>query len=435
MKIKKIIVSFILLSSFFLTSLVNAQENESKLKVIDVASVNILDVSVIEQKENKLKIGFRIKNSNEYIPNLKYVIYLKDQEDKIFAIWKNDGLDKIEEGALKTKQIDFEVPQNLSGKYNLLFEVRNDEGLLLGQYDGSEVEIAQNTENKILIEDCRFDVNGGVYENIDTGRDFGLDQIFNLSCNVHNISSERVEYRTELEIFNRSIAGKQIEIKDMESFQGVLFPAQDKRIILQSPILDIPGAYKASLKLLEKNSVSNIPISNIVLFHYVLKGEKPVISNIKLNSNIYNKNEKIEVDFIIEGSPENFISENVRDNQERKSNTDYIADLILSDGSNEVCAKKEALNLNTDSFEKKATLDLKKTCLSPSLKFLIKNNQGEVLTEKIIQLDSQKSESEEEASDNKFLDYKYLIILAVLIVIAVIVVFIIKIRNKNKIIN
>ncbi|HLN19282.1 MAG TPA: hypothetical protein VK255_03890, partial [Patescibacteria group bacterium] len=278
------------------------------IKATIVATVDLHDASIVSQDAGKFKIGFNLANRDGIQPDVRYGITLIEQKGKDQFVIDQKVYDEVLNLGPKQilhKEIEYQAPKYLSGKYILLLEARNSDGLVFAMLPAGEVTLTGDGQYVNLSqEDCYLTIDGdknGAKYNLRQGVDVAKEENIIINCEAQNNFSKDISATPYFQTYYRSQFGK---MTDKASGTAIKFSQKQKSKVAISLVkAKDPQAYDAEMYL---KDASGNQISNSVYLHYVLRGASATIQNIVLDKDSYKAGEVAKLSFNWSGSADSF---------------------------------------------------------------------------------------------------------------------------------
>ena len=384
-----------------------------------VARVELYDAEIVSQENNKFKLRFRLVNEGDIQPQVKYLVQLTDQDNqKVIHQQYYDEMVTLGKGEELKKEIAYEAPYGLNGKYNIHISAGNLKGLTLALGGFGEVEMTG--EGLIEFNSCYIEIGDEKFP-VNSGVDIDPTEQAVVRCEVFNSSVYDIEAKLNVDINERSPFGEAVKKEEMET---QFFKAKETTSVTYNLFLpEKPQSYDGNMVFKSNNLVS----SQTVPLHYVVRGDSATIQNISLDKDDYLANDIMKIRLLIAGDADDFpqARETVREN----GNNKLFAEVAIFDERNKKCAdaKEFEIDKSINDFDLKAQSD----CRNPNISVKLKNADGKILDENDFSL---RTVSEEPTANvvQKVMNnniFKWFMIMATVLVIATIATVIVK--NKS----
>lgn len=245
----KIIFPAMLLFLALSLSLKSASAGEARV----IATINIYNSKIVSQDGNKLKIGFEIFNRENVQPDVRYGILLQDEKGAIVDEQVYSEALVLNAGQTIKKEIEYDAPGYLNGKYKLWIESKNSEGLPFANIPVGEVSL-QSTGQFLKIDDnsCNFKISGESEDkkySLIQGVDVARDENLVVFCQVRNDLSQDIVFQSFVKTYYRSQFGD--VVSEGKGDQESLKKGESKNIEIKIPKPDKPQAYDLEISLLD----------------------------------------------------------------------------------------------------------------------------------------------------------------------------------------
>ena len=400
-----------------------------KNKEVAVQAVLPSSAEIIKQENGKVFVKMRIADKGEkFQTDLQYSAALYASDDRGIITVNSFGIQKYNDpivlsgGGVVEREIVYNIPQYLDGKYRLAISVVNSTGMPFDFLEAGELQLLR-TEDYVGVDPLSCVVHANNEDraySLYNGVDVKANETLNVSCNVRNFFDHDVVVVPQWQNYSwQYILGKKVDQEAISSEPITLASRQITPVTLQIPKALKPQAYDARLILLSDGK----EISNDAIVHYVLSGESAAISGVTLDKIAYKSGEKAQVQMQWTGSADNFSDSRLGGTTSK----DLSMNVAITDQQGKNCLSKEfSTPLGTPG---KSTLSVAMdyACIHPIILAKIVSSNGNVLAEQkfytISQLVADKSTMFTETFWKKFLT-----ILFSILAIAVIVFVIMKRR-------
>jgi|GEM_PF-1763337 len=391
---------------------------------ITVATVNIYDAKIIEQKDNVFKLSFDLANRVNVQPEIKYAVALIRQDEqgqtkldeKIYPEIINLG-----ENQTISKEITYEAPAYLNGEFQLWLFAQNASGLMLAINPLGAVTLSGDSQFlEINSASCYLKVIGEIGDKKYVPRqgvDIKSDEKLSVFCEVINHYDREIAFKPEFKTYWRSTSGRLVEDNKEPQIVVSLRPQEKKELSLILPKAAEPQAYDTVLVLTENGAA----VSNSVALHYVLRGDSATIQNVRLDRDYYQKGDIAKVSFVWSAAADAFTNSRFGANPESVLETR----VGLSDKNNQSCAQEIDKELVSGKAEEVLSFLVGVDCINPKISVVIKGADGKVLDQKEYTVESKnptQTKSADHVFPKQYLVYG-LIIIIILVIIGLIVFF------------
>jgi hypothetical protein len=404
-----------------------------------VADIGLYNAEIIEKSEEKLKIYFEIKNNESKTQSdLVYAVEIIEKIDGPVGISRakkvyDEKINLIESQQIE-KEIEFQIPQHLSGDFEVLISLADTNGLLMALNSIDEIHLENSSSFiEISMEKCYLTIKGesenqkySMVEGVVV--DENEDLIVN--CEVENHFNESKNIKPELKFYKRSLYGDQIDF-DFNVDSEFTFKANEIKLLQFSlPKPEKPQAYSVLMNLTEGNEV----ISNQAEIHFVVGGSSATVQNISLDKNYYKKGEKMGLSLLLSGPADVFPNSRIETTE--LSNIFVEVFVFNSDNNFECVSLKDTISSNYPIAEYD-NLEVLNDCYNPQVTVVLRDESDNILDERTVKIESQKQNIKKEELIEKKENNKDLIWISVIFISSI--VFLIsaflllkKIINKNK---
>lgn len=408
-----------------IADMINKDEyDSSNNNLVVVAQVELYDAEILSQENNKFKLAFRLVNEGDIQPQIKYAVALTDENDFLIHQQNYDEMVTLGAGQELKKEIEYEAPLGINGKYKLNITVANLKGLSLALGGFGEVDIEGG--GLILFDECyiqigedKFSINEGVDIEAEEERPV-------LKCQVFNDNSEDINAKVSVQIRERSMFGNEIKREELDM---QVFKAKEKSSLVYNLFLpERPQAYDGELVLRSEEGI----VSSSVPLHYVIRGDSATIQNISLDKDDYVSGDNIKINLMIAGDADDFPG--AREWNGENQDHELFADVVVYNGDNQKCAPEKTFEV--DELKPINVLDLKTetNCRNPIISLKLRNSEGKILDEGNFNF---KTEDEEPASAGAIKDLvdnnlvRLFLALGFVLVIATIITVLIKNKKSS----
>ena len=408
------------------TTLPASLENATPAQAVVIATVNIYDAKIVSQDKNNIIISFDLNNREKAQPGIKYAINLVQKGDgdartlvdqKVY-----DEVLSLSENTTITKQITYQAPEYLSGNYEIWVTSQTDKGLPLGQGLAGEVKLTGNNEY-INLSDCYLQVQGEAKDKkyaLGQGVDVNPEETLLANCTAKsNFKTEQV-VSPVFTTYYRDTFGEKIKEEKQENI--TLKANESKDIVLIIPKAQKPQAYDAVLSLI---NMQNKSISNVMDFHYVLRGNSATIQNLRLDKDYYKKGDTAKISFYATFSANNFPGSRLGVNTDEKVNLELVINT-----ENKACSDSIRKEL-----DKNAQIDLEAliaiNCPNPEVSIFLKDKDGNILDQANLKIASKEVPMAENPIVKVAQNKTAIVIFFSVIALALIIILIALVRKKR----
>ena len=255
-------------------------------EVVVVATVNVYSAKIVNQNGNAFDISFDLNNMEGTQSGIKYAIELTRNKDNQ-SIDETVYQDVINLGVDQTisKQFTYTAPSYLSGDFNLVLSVKNENGLPLSNVSLGSITLKGTNEYlEIIANSCAI-------------KDGGADM--QISCDIKNHYKIAQTFTPYFETYLRGVFGKVVSSAQDAQQSVSINPDKQKTISLALAKQSQPQEYAVVLGL---KDVSGNIVSNQYIFSESVAGQTATIQNIKLDKDYYQKGETAKLSLFFDGS-------------------------------------------------------------------------------------------------------------------------------------
>ncbi len=412
----------------------NSVISTSSSEVITVATVNIHNPKIVEQKGNIVTISFDISNRKGAQPQIKYSVQLIKNSDRGQVLMDEKVYDEtisLSENDRTNKRIIYQVPANLKGEYTILISSKNTNGfpLALALVGKVNLSIEGNIDYvEIIPETCFLKVEGEVnspkYSPLQ-GVDVLSDENLVAVCVIKSNASSSVTLTPNYETYYRTIYGEKVLHEGGDTKSITLEPKEEKIFSFVLPKAKKPQAYDAKVSF----DGGNIQ-TNSVVFHYVLRGPSATIQNIVLDKDYYQVGDIAKVSFMWSPSADSFPGSRLG---KGTTLSDVYLTLSISDINQKKCTAQidQIISENAVNPIVEIFTPIISSCKNPQVSLFIKDNKGDVLTEESFIIETKAIPN----TSNQLYFFIKIIMVSILgfILFIGIILYVKKIKNEAKI--
>ena len=355
-----------------------------------IATVNIMNVSILEQEGPRLKMRFDITNREGVQPNVRYAVVLADEAvDDVNPIIRDiqvfPEMITLGENQTVTREIEYLAPQNLRGSYVLSIEARNVDGLIFGSGLAGLVQFDGAVAKSLILdkESCFLEIAGEEPQRkytLDQGVDIAQNENIVLACSFANTSSLMSNVDVNFKMFRRSLWGEEILVQSPEGNSFVLQGGESRMITTTLPKAYNPQSYSVVVKYSTKDG----SFVESVHAHFVLRGPSATIQNVVVDKGPYNVGDTVMADIVYSLAADGFIL-----GSRGGSGTVIsapVATFVITDASEMVCSDEVVVPLDIQNIKKAATTRITKECSGPYAYVRIKDGSGATLADRRVDL-------------------------------------------------
>ncbi len=356
----------------------------SNIETIAVATVNITNATITDQKENLFTISFDISNREGSQPQVKYGVELIKEgpsgqaraDEKIY----NETLN-LPANSKEHRTITYQAPKSLKGEYSLFLSSKNTSGFPLAfAFVGKVTLNPGNTLGaaEILPESCFLRVSGeetSLHYTPLQGVDISPAEYLIAECIAINDTDNQLNLTPHYETYYRSAYGEKVAHQGGSADILAFKPHERKNFLVTLPRATKPQAYDVKLFLEE----AGVP-SNAVTFHYVLRGASATIQNIVLDKNNYQAGDTARLSFMWSPSADNFPGSRAGTGT-GISSVSLTTTIIGADQKNCAAQQKQNLSPVLQDPQTIVLIPITSLCESPRASITLKDGQGNILAE------------------------------------------------------
>lgn len=282
----------------------DSTKQNSQVEIL--ADINIYNVKIWEEKLRHLKLSFDLENHLETRSDLVYGLeIIKENPDKSVVLMDekifSDDLLLVEKNKKVYREIDYYVPEYLSGEFILWLKIKDESGLVLAQqsffvgFSGTWKLIEQSNP-------CYLTVgNDEKKYNLAEGVSLKKDEKLFLNCYTKNNLGDNVSLKPYFEFYRRTFYG--LKLEERAGKEGIHFEKDEGR--LNKMVIPLPASAQAyDVKITFKKENKNV--SNPIIAHFVLSGKSASINSLILDKNQYAKGDTAHLDMLWSGSADTF---------------------------------------------------------------------------------------------------------------------------------
>jgi len=377
--------------------MVHAQDVDSEVvatatpaKIIRLATVNIYDARIVQQKDSTFDLGFTLNNREGFQSGVKYSVQLMTRAKEGYIVVDEQvypetlTLPEFSNTPVFPRYI---APKAIDGTYTLFVVSRNDKGLPLGRASFGEVNLVASTKGiQIVPETCSLQVvgeKGNPTYTLRQGVDIAESETLRLTCDAKNTASEAEEADPVFSTHFRTVYGEVVPDGDVEN-NSLSFPANATTpFSVLLPKAEKPQAYDVVVTLKSEGG-----LSNGVIVHYVLRGESATVQTVTLDKQSYRSGDTAFLTFFWSAAADNFPSARASSTNIGTNNLTYLATLV--DGTGVACAEplREALSIDSRVV---TAFQVTKDCVNPKTEINLVSRTGVTLDEQELAITSPKT--------------------------------------------
>jgi hypothetical protein len=355
---------------------------------VSLADINVSDTHVVFQDEQMMRVDFQVTNygpspQSDIVYGLEIVRIGSTQKSSIADRFVVDGIESIDAGKTVSKEVTYVIPHFLSGEYDVWVKVRTTGGLLLGLGNAGTVKFSGSGADLVFrSNDCSLMVGSDKAKySLTQGVDVSPRETLLLECGVENVSGKTLSATPQFLTYRRSVSESETTPTNTQPKIEIPFESGEyRKFPLEIPFPSIPQAYDVAVSF--SDSDSNLPISEKMFLHYVLRGTSATIQNVILDKSSYTKGERVNATLYWTPQADAFIG--ARTNAALVPKT-FLATLLVSDAIGVVCV--DSVNSQVISSDTNVVLSSVATrdCPSPVAKITLSDTDGNVLDTRLIE--------------------------------------------------
>lgn len=361
---------------------------------VKIAGVNIGDCTLVPQEQDTqpIRVICAVVNNFKAQGDIRYGLQIVQRHEQSMQIFDTyvfpDTLSIAENGNLSIV-MEYTPPAYLEGSYEVWAILKTSDALPLGQNLVGTIELARGDGAYALLDpsSCRVFVKGEETPyRPEHGVDIDRDEVLMGACTIEAVGGS-IAASPAFIVYNRTVFGEQVLSTISTSTRVILQDGKKKEFSFTIPKAEKPQAYDALLVLVDENGS---PVSNKVIFHYVVRGTSATIQNVLLNKDYYAAGDTAEVSLSWTGSADDFIGS-------RKESTETpVASVAfsLADASGNTCADEKTFEVEQgeDSAAqsgfgiKTYSLPVRANCTNPTVTARVIGVGGETLAESTVKI-------------------------------------------------
>jgi hypothetical protein len=364
-----------------------------------VATVNVYQPTIISQNDHSFKVSFQISNREQIQSDIHYGIQLVSDSDQLIVDQQAfDETLSLNTGQSVTREVSYQAPEYLSGKYTLFVVAGNSRGFIFSTFPaGHQVEL-NGVDFGLELKSCSVKVaddSQNITYTLAQGVDISSTENLIAHCDIVNHFSHDITFLTNYATYNRLyFFGKQISTqKDSKTL--TLKTKEQKSFDFNLPIEKTSQAYDVGINLTDAGG--NV-ISNRVFAHYVLSGESATIQNLRFDKDYYAKGDTANFSFLFSGSANNFVG--ARTTQDKFTGGNLQVTVENGDGT--ACASQLNRKLKPEDEFANLTFSVPITadCLNPDVKVVLADENGKTLDQQNFQAKTSEKTAEDKTTVN-----------------------------------
>lgn len=380
----KYILSVALLLFPFGISLADLSVSTSDGKSVTVATVNIYNATTTTTEKNgAFTVDFDIVNSLGVQPDIKYGVFITQSTSKgeqLIADQKvYDEVLSLSPKETLHKHVVYTPSPALSGSFDFFIEARNENGLPLTTAYVGKVSLPLLSQGVYIDPSSCFltvkDEKGNPHYNLVQGVDITQTETLLAHCSIINNVSSAQNLVPQFMTHWRTVYGVVVSDTGRDTTPISIISKELKDIVFPLPKALKPQAYDVQFAL---GDSTNKTVSNVITFHYVLRGESATIQNIILDKNYYQKGDMAHATFMWSPSADTFPGSRVSVGTQSITAT---LTLNIFDVNKDSCIAPMNYDLSRNQKNPivSLTLPIIRNCFNPQLSAELKNSTGVVL--------------------------------------------------------
>ncbi|HRY82599.1 MAG TPA: hypothetical protein P5232_02780 [Candidatus Moranbacteria bacterium] len=374
---------------------ITASEQPESLTYATVAKMIFQNVKIVSQDEDKLKINFDLTNKDKFVqPETKYYFELVQENKKgeqiIIDYEMFPEAVTLSPNQSVSRQIEYDIPDYLEGKYQLWLKAGNSFGLPFSFKKISDLNLKNSSRSAYLDSSkCYLQIK----EDNDVRKKYALnenvvlkaEENLILNCLIKNNFNQEISLNPKFETFENGYAGSPSEQENNSNLPITLAAGEKKQVSLIVPKAELSHIYGTALTLQKEGN----DFSNKIIFYYALIGQGASINNFKLDKDNYKKGEIAQASFI-----RSYLTNSSSYDNSRKislkipENKTYLALQIIGE-KNQPCSELIQKELSSKNNLTSLEIPIIRDCQEFEAKIIIKNEKGDVITDQKISFTSQ----------------------------------------------
>lgn len=375
------LISLLLFSPFVLW----AQEEQVEKEPVVVARVNVYDARIISQEGHNFKIEFNLNNEEYVQGQIKYGVRLfqtaADGRQTEFDSQVFPEVLSLNQGETVFKEIEYQAPAFLQGKFEMMLVSQNEKGLFWGIAPLGSIEL-KSDQGSLRIDptSCYLTLNKAEKRYELGGVPMKNEDDLKIHCSVENYLGREIVFGSKVDSYAYSDFGQMVASTDLSPKEKI--SADEKRdLALNYTTKGRPGTYAAKFFLVNEQGET---VSNKITFYYFLAGNSATIQNVRLNKDGYREGEIAQTFF-------NWSAQDFFSTEEQMSYTaspkKYLLELFLQNSRGEQCASPVQKQLtNSEQGVLNFEIPIKEDCYDFDVVASIKDEEGNLLDENSFQI-------------------------------------------------
>ena len=373
-----------------------------------IVNVNLSDAKVLSQEARSIRVGFSLTNQDARTQALgirfgfELVETAKTGQVVADTFVFPETID-LAPGQSVKKEVEYTVPDALTGDFSVWVIARNAGGLILGLGNAGKVTFTPQSETVgIKTESCALKVVGDakVYDLLQ-GVDVTPNETLILSCQVENRSAATQTLIPSFDTKRRSQYGDPMTVPSVPVSKISLAASEKKVIDIVIPKASSPQAYDVRVVL--RNESNPDMASNAINAHYVVRGVSATIQNISFGKSSYRTGEPVDATLFWSSSADQFLGSRAGSGTKIEQVTVALG---IRNENGAVCIEPLVRTVDGEGSD---TLTLSATaiadCVHPTATVTITDSTGTVLDTRVVTLaqpvpDTQPSQSAQTFDEN-----------------------------------
>ncbi|MFZ5391985.1 MAG: CUB domain-containing protein [Patescibacteria group bacterium] len=355
-------------------------------KIIQLADVEIVDPKILKQKDNVVTLSWQLTNGDNVQPDVNYgvklVKYIGTDKFLVDEYHYDHVLNMVAEEKIDL-EAEYKAPAYLQGKYEIWINAFNSNSMTFGLARAGDIELNGNGKYvEIETQSCFLtlegDENQTSYQPLQ-GLTVDSQEKLLAHCPTKNLLGKEAKIIGKIQLFYRSLAGEEIASDTKDDMLTLKIDEEREYVqLLPKPLDAKPQAYEAVLKFFDEQGQ---PVSNMVVFHFVLTGPSATIQNVTLDKDGYKKGDIAQVTAYWTGAADDYLNSRLKEGG-TLNELQMILELKNAEGQSCTEIKKEVWPINTDK-QKVISLPIDRECTRPNVILsLADSDSGKILDEK-----------------------------------------------------
>ena len=394
-----------------------------------IASTDVYNVQILENNGTEVTVSFDVYNKEGIQSQIKYAAKLfKETENSSqlvdFKVY--DELLSVGNEEQIHREIRYELPNYLNGKFKLYIELQNSEGMLLSLSPAGDVDL-KPANGYISIDEssCYLFIGEDSQNkyNLVQGVDVASSEKLTLNCDIENKAGAEKTLTPNISSYYRNIFGEKRSSADLDNIILESGKKVEKQFVIPKP--EAPQAYDAVLSLVgEDGKIA----SNKIIVHYVVQGPSGTIQNIIFDKDKYRKGEVSKINFAYFDSADSFTGSRAGTANIKEA----VAFIKIADGFGKSCGKMVEKNIEKSNGLISADYSMEKDCNYPQAEITVKDPEGRVLAQTIFKMKTDNLEPESEVSKlSETVASKKLLLIVLIILLAISLAIVFTVRSRK----